>query len=118
VKRFAVALALAALFCVPAYAARVEQKRIDALLAAIEKSGCQFERNNKQYTAAEGATHLRNKLDRAGARIQTAAQFIEHIGTSSSQSGKPYRVLCPGQLAQVSRAWLEQRLAELIAAGQ
>jgi len=99
----------------PALAARAEQGRIDALLAAVGGSGCKFERNGTQYSAAEGASHLRMKLDFAGDRVQTAAQFIEHIATASSQSGKPYRVLCPGQPAQTSQQWLELRLQDLAA---
>jgi hypothetical protein len=101
-----------------AFAARTEQARIDALLAAIEGSGCRFERNGAVYSAGEGATHLRTKLESAGDRVQTATQFIERIGSASSLSGQPYRVLCPGQPAQPSRQWLEARLAELIAAGK
>ncbi len=111
-------VAALALLAVPAWAARTEQARIDALLAAVETSGCQFERNGSQYSAVEGAKHLRTKLDGAGDRVQTAAQFIERIATGSSQSGKPYRVLCPGQPAMPSRAWLEARLAEMTAAGR
>lgn len=101
-----------------ALAARSEQVRIDALLGAIETSGCRFERNGTEYAAGEGAAHLRSKLERAGDRIQTAAQFIERVASGSSQSGKPYRVLCPGQPAQLSRQWLESRLAALIATGK
>jgi hypothetical protein len=111
--------ALVALVLVaPAWAARTEQARIDALLAAIETSGCRFERNGSENAAADGAAHLRSKLDYAGDRVQTAAQFIERIASGSSLSGKPYRVLCPGQPVQLSRQWLEARLAELIAAGR
>ena len=116
--RFLVALLLVSTFCSSAFAARAEQERIDALLAAVEGSGCKFERNGSQYSAADGAAHLRMKLASAGDRVQSAAQFIERIGSSSSQSGRPYRVLCPGQPATTSRQWLEQRLAELIATGK
>jgi len=118
VRRFFGAVLLALPLCTPAQAPRTEQSRIDALLAAVEGSGCRFERNGTQYSAAQGAAHLRSKLESAGDRIQTATQFIEHVGTASSQSGRPYRVLCPGQPAQVSRVWLEQRLAEMSAAGK
>ena len=117
-RRFLGAVLLALPLFVPAQPTRTEQSRIDALLVAIEGSGCHFERNGTQYSAAQGAAHLRSKLESAGDRIQTAAQFIEHVGTASSQSGRPYRVLCPGQPAQVSRVWLEQRLAEMSAAGK
>jgi hypothetical protein len=106
------------LFAAAAVAARAEPGRIDALLAAIEASGCRFERNGIQHSAPEGAAHLRTKLDRAGDRVQTAAQFIERIGTARSQSGRPYRVICAGQAPQESRLWLQRRLAELVSAGK
>jgi hypothetical protein len=118
VKAFVVGLLWALPALVAAQAARSEQARIDALLKAIEDSGCRFERNGTQYDAAEGAAHLRMKLENAGGRVQTAAQFIERIATGSSQSGRPYRVLCPDQPAQTSRQWLDQRLAELAGAGR
>jgi hypothetical protein len=110
--------ALLVAIAAPAFAARSEQARIDALLAAIESSGCRFERNGTVYSAGEGAAHLRSKLDYVGDRVQTAAQFIERIASGSSQSGQPYRVLCSGQPAQPARQWLEARLAELLAAGK
>jgi hypothetical protein len=118
VIRLPAAFIVAILLGTPALAARTEQARIDALLAAIESSGCRFERNGTVYSAADGAAHLRTKLKNAGDRVQTAAQFIEHIGTSSSQSGRAYRVLCAGEPAQPSRQWLEKKLAELVAAGK
>jgi hypothetical protein len=89
---------------------RAGQADIDALLAAIESSGCQFERNGTRHDAREGAAHLRMKLDRAGTRVQTAREFIERIAAGSSQSGRPYLVLCPDQPPQRARDWLEERL--------
>ena len=83
----------------------------------MEASGCRFERNDSEYSAADGAAHLRMKLDNAGDRVQTAAQFIERIATGSSQSGRPYHVLCAGQEAVTSREWLQRQLARPKAAG-
>lgn len=113
-----VALLFASPALVAAQPARAEQARIDALLKSIEDSGCRFERNGAQYAAAEGAAHLRMKLEKAGARVQTAAQFIERVAAGSSQSGRPYRVVCPDRPVQTSRQWLDQRLAELAGAGR
>ena len=115
-SRLLVVFIVAVLLGTSALAARTEQARIDALLAAIESSGCQFERNGTVYSASHGAAHLRTKLKNAGDRVQTASQFIEHIGASSSKSGRAYRVLCAGEPAQPSRQWLEKKLAELVAA--
>ena len=42
--------------------------------------------------SAQAAAHLRLKLDRAGARIKTAEQFIAFCATGSSISGQKYRI--------------------------
>jgi len=94
-------------------APRAQQDSIDALLAAIESSGCEFERNGSRYAAREGAEHLRMKLERAGERVQTAREFIEGIASGSSQSGRPYLVHCAGHGPQRSRDWLGERLRGL-----
>lgn len=99
-------------------APRAQQTQIDALLAAIESSGCEFERNGTRHGAEEGAAHLRMKLDRAGDRVQTAREFIDRIAAGSSQSGRPYRVLCPERNPQRSKDWLDERLRALEAAGK
>jgi hypothetical protein len=96
-----------------ALAQRADQATIDALLAAVERSGCQMERNGELHDAKKGAEHLRTKLERAGKRVQTVEQFIEHVATGSSMSGQPYRVLCPGKAPVESRDWMRARLASL-----
>jgi len=92
---------------------RAQQGSIDALIAEIETSNCEFERNGNRYAAREGAEHLRMKLERAGERVQTARDFIDRIASGSSQSGRPYLVHCPGQSPQRSRNWLGERLRGL-----
>ena len=89
---------------------RREQAQIDALLRAVGSSGCQIERNGTLHSASEGEAHLRMKLERAGVRVQTAQQFIEHVASGSSASGKPYRMVCPGQPVADAKPWLEARL--------
>ena len=86
---------------------RSEQAQIDALLRAVAESGCQVERNGSLHGAAEAEAHLRMKLERAGNRVQTAQQFIDHVASSSSASGKPYRMHCPGQAPIAAREWLQ-----------
>jgi hypothetical protein len=106
----------ALLFCavagqtVLAQTPRREQAQIDALLRTVAYSGCQIERNGSLHSPAEGEAHLRAKLERAGVRVQTAQQFIEHVASTSSVSGKPYRIVCPGEPAIDARAWLLARL--------
>ena len=106
----AACLALALGASATAQAARKDQTQIDALLRAVADSGCQIERNGGLHGASEGAAHLRMKLERAGARVQTAQQFIEHVASGSSQSGKPYRMVCPGQPTVDAKPWLQARL--------
>jgi hypothetical protein len=57
---------------------------------------------------------LRQKLDYAAGRtkLKSAEQFIDLAGSSSTLSGKPYLVKCPGAAAVESHQWL---LAELAA---
>jgi hypothetical protein len=87
---------------------RTEQAQIDVLLRAVADSGCQVERNGSLHGAAEAEAHLRMKLARAGSRVQTAQQFIDHVASGSSVSGKPYRMICPGQPPLEARDWLQQ----------
>lgn len=104
---------LVLVFAFAAFAAhaqvRKEQAQIEGLIAAIENSGCQMERNGTLHDAKAAAAHLRMKLDQAGARVQTVAEFVERVASGSSASGVPYRVICPGQSAQLSREWMRAR---------
>lgn len=91
------------------------QAEIDALLVALQDSGCQFERNGSWYSGAEARAHLAGKrayLERRSA-IATAEDFIALAAAESSMSGKPYRVRCPGAEPVDSRAWLQRRLNAL-----
>lgn len=81
---------------------------VDALLARLESSGCDFNRNGTWYTAADAKAHLLRKLDylEGNNLIRTTEQFIELGASQSSASGKPYLVRC-GKAAPVdSRTWL------------
>lgn len=117
-SRFALALvavvaAMLAVGASGALAQRTDQAMIDALLSAVERSGCTMERNGEQHDAKKAADHLRMKLERAGSRVQTIEQFIEHIATGSSASGRPYRVFCPGAAPVSSRDWMRARVQSL-----
>ena len=73
-----------------------EQVRIDKLLAAIEREDTlTFIRNGSEHTVQEAINHLKLKLRRAGNRISTAEEFIDHLATSSSFSKKTYLVRRP-----------------------
>src|SRR5690349_17161971 len=70
-----------------------EQARIDFLIASLGKlHGAAFIRNGSSYDAAAAQDHLRQKLDYAGKRVQTAEQFIQYCATESSMSHQPYQI--------------------------
>jgi hypothetical protein len=70
-----------------------EAAKIDALIRAVEAhSELRFLRNDVEYSASEAALHLRMKLAIAGSQIKTVDDFIEHLATGSSVTGKPYLV--------------------------
>ncbi|HXJ08914.1 MAG TPA: DUF5329 domain-containing protein [Burkholderiales bacterium] len=86
---------------------------IDALLHRLQASGCQFERNGTWYGSADAKAHLLDKLAYVERRrtLQSTEQFIELIGSSSSVSGKPYRVKCGNAAPVESRQWLTRELS-------
>lgn len=88
---------------------------IDALLARLEGSGCQFERNGSWHGGAAAKKHLLRKLDAVEDRttISSTEQFIDLAAAKSSSSGRPYRVKCGAEPAVESRAWLSRELAAL-----
>ena len=59
---------------------------IDALLARLEASGCEFNRNDAWHPAVQAKTHLLRKLEAVEKRtmVSTTERFIELAGTSSS----------------------------------
>jgi hypothetical protein len=71
-----------------------ESEKIDILIRAIENLGdAQFYRNGSLHSAQESADHLRMKYKRAGNRVKTAEEFIDHIATKSYLSGKEYKII-------------------------
>ena len=94
------------------YEGRSERERIEQLLESMQGSSVTFIRNGKEYDGTEAAAHLRRKWNAAGDRIQTTEQFIDHIATRSSTSGRPYQLrLADGRTVETS-AWLTARLRD------
>ncbi|MDK6079335.1 DUF5329 domain-containing protein [Massilia varians] len=94
---------------------------IDALMAKMSTSNCQFERNGNWHSAPEARKHLLRKLDYIEKRRETLAsaeQFIDVAASKSSFSGKPYRVKCGNAEPVNSQVWLNRELKALRAAGQ
>ncbi len=92
---------------------------IDALLARLQASGCQFNRNGTWHSAADARNHLLRKLDylEDKGKVQSTEQFIALAASGSSSSGKPYKVKCGAEAGGVdSAAWLGSELAAIRAA--
>jgi hypothetical protein len=85
---------------------------IDGLLTCVQTSGVRFIRNGTEYSGAEGAEHLRDKLAKAGDRIKTTDDFITGIASKSYLSGKPYLVKFADGHTQPTGDWLREQLAE------
>jgi hypothetical protein len=91
-----------------------EKERIEALIAAVEAmEGATFIRNGNEYTPKEAAEHLRSKWEWAGHRIETAEQFIEEIGTKSSESGEPYQIRSKDGTVLPAAKMLELQLRQI-----
>jgi hypothetical protein len=91
------------------------QREIEALIAALGGSGCEFERNGRWYDAKTAQAHLRKKHAYLNKRdlAETAELFIERGASRSSVSGKAYRVRCGGPQAESSAAWFRRKLGEI-----
>jgi hypothetical protein len=88
------------------------QAEIDELISFVQTSDVRFIRNGQEYSAAEGADHLRQKLARAGDRVKTTDDFITGIASQSSISGQPYLVKFADGHTQPAGDWLRAHLAE------
>ena len=88
------------------------QQEIDYLIRYIENSGARFIRNGKEYSAKEGADHMRDKLKQAGNRVKTAEDFITGIASKSYLSGKSYMVKMPDGKEIPTGPWLTDALAK------
>lgn len=90
-----------------------EEARINAMLDALAvKKEIAFVRNGDAHTAEEAVSHLRLKLSKTRNRLDTAEQFIDNVASSSSLSGKPYRVKIPGESEQNAQPYLHQLITQ------
>jgi len=110
VKLFAVGMLAANL----AFAAPM-QAEVPQLLAAVEKSGCEFNRNGSWHDAKKARAHLQSKYDYLVKKnlATTTEDFIERGATKSSTSGQKYLIKCAGAAVVPSAAWLTDELKKL-----
>ncbi|MCY7312732.1 MAG: DUF5329 domain-containing protein [Pseudoxanthomonas sp.] len=89
-------------------------REIASLFAALEASGCEFNRNGAWYDAFKASEHLQRKYDYLVKKhaAGSAETFIALAASESSMTGQPYKVRCPGKEAVDSRAWFQNQLLE------
>lgn len=107
-----VAIALSSALAAATPAPPKAKAEIDALLTALQTSGCEFNRNGSWYSGTEAKAHLAKKLDylEGKSAITTTEQFIDLGASGSSMSGKPYQVRCGAAAPVSSKQWLLERL--------
>lgn len=91
----------------------VTRTEVARLLDAVEKSQCQFNRNGSWHDAKEARAHLQKKFDYLEKKklVTSTESFIERGASTSSMSGDPYQIRCPGTAPVTSAAWLKAELA-------
>jgi uncharacterized protein DUF5329 len=92
-------------------AAEKTDPEIEFLIGYVEHSNARFIRGGKEYSAKEGADHMRLKLGHAGGRVKTADDFIKGIATKSFLTGKPYSVKFADGRTIPTGQWLSDALA-------
>ena len=84
--------------------------RIETLLKLMETSDVTFIRNGTEYRGEKAVSHLRRKWRAAGNRIQTAEQFVEHLGSRSSMTGEVYRVRTKDGVTHDAGPWMREQI--------
>jgi len=90
-----------------------EAQRIRDLIHIVETSDIVFIRNDKEYSGAQAAAHLRSKLQQAEEEVKTLDEFIDKVASRSWVSGQPYRVKLPDGTELEAAVWLRQQAARL-----
>jgi hypothetical protein len=95
-----------------------ELARVEALLQVLStKTDITFVRNGGRYPVDKAVKHLRRKLDSAKGKISTCEQFIDHVASRSSISGKPYSAILADGTEVDKGVYLRELLAGVDAGG-
>lgn len=86
------------------------QDEIDHLLAFVENTECQYERNGDFHSGKDAVKHIKKKYKYFRNNIHNTEQFIELSATKSTLSGKYYMIHCEGRPKIKSQQWLLQEL--------
>jgi hypothetical protein len=91
-----------------------EEQKIERLIAKVESAtGAVFVRNGVEHSPIDAAKHLRQKLEAAAGRIETASQFIDVIASKSSISGEDYKIWYSDGRTETAATFLRDELAKL-----
>lgn len=104
-----------AFLAAPAWAdvPNAQRAEVEHLLAFIETSGCDMERNGKRHPPDEARAHVARKYAHYKGRITRTEQFIELAATGSTMTGKPYMAVCPEEAPVPTANWLLEELRRL-----
>lgn len=89
------------------------EDEINQLMAYVESTQCQYERNGKKHSGAQAVKHIQKKYDYFREDIASAEDFIRLAAKESTLSGRAYQVHCEGRPAITSEEWLLQELARI-----
>ena len=87
-------------------------EEIRALIQEVADSGCEFNRNGSLHSAEAAAEHLELKYSRGKRYANSAEAFIDRLASKSSWSGKPYQMICDGEVHPAGD-WLTSTLATI-----
>ena len=88
------------------------EAEIHALIRAVAESGCEFNRNGSPHSAEAAAEHLEFKYSQGKRHAGSAEAFIDRLASKSSWSGRPYQMICDGEV-QPAGDWLTSTLATI-----
>ncbi len=91
----------------------LERQKIQRLITALEEADVTFIRNQKEYTASEGAAHIRQKYRTVQQKLLSVEQFIENVATRSSATGKDYLIKLPDGSTVKAGDWLREQADKL-----
>lgn len=91
-----------------------ELKICEALIEDLRtRTDLSFIRNGSEHSAAEAADHIQRKLDYAKDDLSSVDDFIEHLASSSSLSGRDYLVVDSNGHEITAREYWRARLKSL-----
>jgi hypothetical protein len=91
----------------------IEKKKIAILISSVANlKGAIFIRNGSEYDGKKAAEHLRMKLQKAGAKVKTADDFIRLCASKSSITGKPYMIRFSNGKTIKSEEYFREKLKE------